>query len=119
MDVQFANGDMVLDELGNPVLVEGKEAKAQDIAMALGTWLEETPYDQSAGMPYLQVFFQGKDPDLSALEFIVNSAVTRREGVINSRCTVTLDRATRVLTITGTAETEDGNVNFATVVETP
>ena len=116
MDLKNTAGDMDLTN-GDLSFVTGQDAIAQDINMKLGTWLGESVYDTTEGLPYLQVIFQGKNPNLNEIKAIVDAAVETVDGVISSDCTPALDRLTRVLTITGTAETIEGDVDFSKTVE--
>jgi hypothetical protein len=116
MDFKLVDGDMQIID-GEVQFIEGPDAIGQDIEMALGTWLGETVYDVTTGVPYLQVIFAAKNPDLSSIKFILENIVRRRGGVINAELTPTLDSETRVLTVTGTADIIDGSVDFSVIIE--
>ena len=92
-DVDFAGGDLSF--------VTGIEAVRQDIEMTLRTFLEETPYDSSAGVPWLQVIFVKGTPT-TAIEFIIQETILGVDGVTEVlELTTVLDRAARTLTIEG------------------
>jgi hypothetical protein len=118
MDLRKTDGDMVIVD-GELQFVVGQEAIAQDIEMRLETWLGETVYDVNAGVPYLQVIFAERNPNLNAIRFILEAIVRRTPGVLSvvEDFTTDLDRQTRVLTVTGTAVTIEGNVDFSLIKE--
>lgn len=116
MDLRLTNDDLDITD-GELSFVTGAEAIGQDIKMALRTWLEETPYDENAGVPWLQVIFVNKNPDLNSVKFILEQKVLSRPGVIGVELTPVFDRPTRVLTVTGTVETIDGEIDFTTIIE--
>ena len=115
-DLKFTDGDMDLTN-GELSFVTGQAAIAQDIQMRLQTWLGETPYDLSAGVPYLQVVFVRATP-LDSVQFILEQQVLNTPGVTGVELTLTLDRPNRTLSVTGTATSIEGDVDF-TVAVTP
>lgn len=82
--------------------------------MALRTWMGETPYDRTAGVPYLQIIFApGTTPQ--SVRFIVEQIIRSRVGVLD-----VLDLDVQVdgdeATITGRIRASDGEeVSFAAV----
>jgi len=110
-DFQNIGNDMVLEN-GELVWVTGQEAIAQHIRMRLKTFLGETVYDQSAVVPYLQVIFVKSTP-LDSVQFILTDVVEATPGVTGAELAVDLDSQTRVLTVTGNAQTIEGNVDFS------
>lgn len=116
MDLRNTDDDMVIID-GELQFVTGQEAIGQDIQMRLKTWLEETVYDLNAGVPYLQVIFGNRSPNLNAIRFILQSIVLATPGVISlvEAFTTDLDTQTRELTVTGTAITIEGNVDFSLI----
>jgi hypothetical protein len=115
-DLKLTDYDMDLTN-GDLSFVEGPEAIAQHIEMRLRTWLGETVYDTTAGVPWLQVIFKGKNPNLSSVNFILEQNILRTPGVLAVELSLELDRATRVLTVTGTAQSIEGEVDFSTIIE--
>lgn len=100
MDLKLTNRDLDITN-GELSLVSGIDAVRQDVEIKLSTWLEETPYDRSAGLPYLQVFFV-RGVSVQAIRFAVQSKIESIDGVTDVlELDVELDRATRVITITG------------------
>lgn len=116
MDIKLNGHDMDITN-GELSFVNGTEAIAQDLTMAFRTWLGETVYDETVGVPYLQVIFKGKNPNLNAIKFILENIANQRPGVIGSNLTPGLDNETRVLTVTGTVDTIDGEIDFSEVIE--
>lgn len=114
MDLRNVDGDMVIED-GELQFVIGQEAIGQDISMRLQTWLGETVYDTNAGVPYLQVIFAERNPNLNAIRFILQAIILGTPGVtsIVEDFIVDLNSATRELTVTGTAVTIEGNVLFS------
>jgi len=115
MDLKLTGDDMDLTD-GELSFVRSKEAIAQDIDMSTSTWLGESVYNTTAGIPYTQVIFVGKNPDLNTVKFILEQRVLSRPGVINVEITPTLDSATRVLTATGKADTIEGEIDFSEII---
>lgn len=116
MDLRLTDDDIDLTN-GDLSFVTGKDAIAQHVAMRLRTWLGETVYDVTAGVPYLQVIFQGKNPDLNSVRFILEQNVLRTPGVTGVELEVALDTATRVLSVTGTIESIEGEIDFSEIIE--
>ncbi len=108
-DITFVNGELLT--------VTGQAAIGQDIEMRLKTWLEETPYNTNAGVPYLQFIFKFKNPNLDAVRFVLERVVLDTPGVITANLSVDFNNATRVLVVTGTAQTIEGNVDFSVLVD--
>ena len=78
-DLLLTDSDLDLTD-GDLSWVIGLDAVIQDCTMTLRTWLEETPYDLGAGVPYLQVIFQ-RGVSLFAVRFIVEQILLARDGV--------------------------------------
>ena len=114
MDLLLTDYDMDLTD-GELSWVEDQPAIAQHIVMRLRTWLGETVYDTSAGVPWLQVIFRGKNPDLNSINFILTQHVINTPGVEAAELKLVLDSATRELTVTGTAQTIEGPVKFSEI----
>ena len=108
-DLDLTNGDVTM--------ITGPEAIAQDIQMGLRTWLGESIYDRSAGVPYLQVIFKRGTP-IGTIEQILKEYIESRRGVIQvTEITVTLlDPMTRQLKLSGSCTSIDGDVDFSDIV---
>jgi hypothetical protein len=118
MDILLTDDDMDLTN-GDLSWVNGAEAIAQDVTMTWRTWLGETVYDTTAGVPYTQVIFVGTNPNLDAVRFILEHIAIQREGVIGVELTPVLNATTRELTVTGTLHTTDGEIDFSLVLGGP
>ncbi len=116
MDLLNTNNDMDLTN-GELTFVTSRDAIGQDIGMRLRTFLGETVYDQRAGVPYLEVIFSRKNPDLQGTQRIFESVVNNTPGVIESQLALEFDSPTRVLTVTGKAETIDGEIDFSELIK--
>lgn len=117
MDLKLTDYDMDITD-GELAFVNGRIAIGQNIVMNLRTWLGETVYDLNVGVPYLQVIFQrGVDP--GAIQFILEQQVLNVAGVTAVELEQELDTDTRELSVTGKAETIDGEIDFSLIVEAP
>jgi hypothetical protein len=116
MDLLLTDDDMDITN-GELTFVTGPTAIGQHIKMRLRTWLGETPYATTAGVPYLQVIFKDRNPNLNSIKFILEQIVLATPGVIGVELEPVLDRQTRTLTVTGTAESIDGEVDFSEIIE--
>ena len=100
MDLLLTDYDLDITD-GELTFVRGAEAITQDIRMRLRTWLGETPYDRSAGVPYLQVIFE-RGVEIDAVRFIIENQILNTPGVEQvTSLDVALEPRTRVATITG------------------
>ncbi len=94
--------------------VEGIEAIRQDIEMSLRTWLGETPYDEGAGVPYIQIIFK-RGTTADAVRFIIEQKILSRDGVTDVLdLNLALDSLNRTATISGRALTDVGLLAFNT-----
>lgn len=116
MDLLLTDYDMDLTN-GDLSFVNGAEAIGQDITMRLRTWLGETVYDVSAGVPYIQVIFAERNPNLNSIQFILEQVVLKTPGVLTAQLDLNLDPKDRTLNITGTASSIDGEIDFSTLIE--
>jgi hypothetical protein len=107
MDLKLTSGDIDLTN-GELSWVTGADAIRQDIEMHLAAWLNETVYDRSAGMPYIQVIFK-RGINENVVRFIVTDQLMARPGVTDVlELLTTFDRESRELTITGTVRIDTG-----------
>lgn len=71
-----ATWDFVLGPDGNPLVLTGAAALAQDAASAIRTFLGEYYFDTTVGVPYLTQIF-GQNPSLALLkQQLVDAALT-------------------------------------------
>lgn len=100
MDLKLTDFDLDMTA-GDLTFVTGIDAVRQDIAMSLRTWLAETPYDRSAGVPYLQIIFQ-RGTTIDAIRFIVERHIAGIDGVDGViELDTAVDQDARVMNITG------------------
>ncbi len=118
-DILLTDNDMTIDPTtGDLVIIEGPEAIGQHVKMRLLTFLGETVYDQSAGVPWTQVIFARKNPDLNEIRLILEGIILNTPGVLTVQLQdPDLNRTTRVLAISGKLETQEGNVDFSLVFD--
>jgi len=116
MDLKLTDYDLDLTN-GELSFVTGRDAIAQDVQMNLRTWLGETVYDTTAGVPWLQVIFKGKNPNLDSVKFILEQNILRRPGVAGVELTLDFDRDARVLNVSGTLESIEGEIDFSELIE--
>lgn len=105
-DLTLSGYDLSLVD-GDLPWIDGLDAVAQDCAMTLRTFLEETPYDRSAGVPYLQVIFQ-RGVSLYQARFILTEillAVDLVDAVLE--LDLDLDTTARTLAVTGRLQALD------------
>lgn len=117
MDLQATStGDLAIVN-GELAFVAGQAAIVQAIGFALRTGLAESRHNRAAGVPWIQIIFQVGTPDY-AIKAILEQSILAVDGVLGVKLdTPALDRAARVLTVTGSATTVDGDVTIAVSVE--
>jgi hypothetical protein len=106
-DLQMDNGDFVMT-------TTDAESISQRVLYRLETWLRESPYDRSAGVPYELIFGQQPVEAVAALliqEILDTEGVTNIVGVPSFVLT-----SDRVLTINITIRTENDIVPIQTEV---
>jgi hypothetical protein len=116
MDLLLTDYDMDLTN-GDLSFVNGAEAIGQAVTMRLRTWLGETVYDVSAGVPYLQVIFAERNPNLNSIQFILERTILNTPGVLTVALDLQLNREDRTLTVSGSATSIDGEIDFSTLIE--
>ena len=117
MDLLLADHDIDITN-GELAFVEGIAAVAQHVVMRLRTWVGEaaTKYDKRAGVPYLEIMFGVKNPNIAAIQSIVDRKVLETPGVLSAQTQVTFDRAAHTLTMSGQIRTADGVYPFTTEI---
>jgi len=118
MDLMLTDYDLDITD-GELSFVRGAEAIAQDVRMRLRTWLGETPYDQAAGVPYLQVIFE-RGVSQEAIRFVIENRILDTPGVEQvTSLEVQVNPQTREATIVGRALlVGDVEIDFSELVET-
>lgn len=102
-DIDLTNASMTL--------TSGLNAHAQRVQMHFKTFLEESRYDRSAGVPWIQVIFaQRLPPDTTRL--ILDIYARSIPGVVSTDLNLEYDTEVRQLTVTGNITTIDGDVDF-------
>lgn len=108
MDLKLTDYDLDLAG-GHLSWVTDDEATAQAIAMALRTFLGESPYDRNAGVPYLEILFQ-RGTTAAAARFILEQQILAVPGVAEVlELEPVIDTATRECTVTGRVRLASGN----------
>ena len=111
MDLKLTDYDLDITN-GELSFVTSRDAVAQDLTMAWRTFLGETVYDVTVGVPYTQVIFANRNPNLDVVRFILQQIGERRPQVNSILLTPILDSVTRELTAEGTADTEEGEIDL-------
>lgn len=94
------------------VLVDGKDAIAQDIRVRLQFFQGEWFLDRRIGVPYFQRIL-GQKPRLSVLKAIFRKAILTTPGVLSvSDLTVSYDGTSRVIEVSFSASTTEGEITF-------
>ena len=108
-------GDLALDAQGRLRIVDGAEAVAQRIRVAVRTIQGEWVFDQTLGLPFFGGVV-GKTPTLDLVRSVIVDAIAGVEGVARIvRLDLVQNRIARTLTVTGQVEAEPpiGEVTFA------
>lgn len=75
--------DLVFDESGVMVTVEGDEATAQNVAVTLGTWEGEFLLDRTHGTPYQRVLGQDNAQVMEGdAEAVIREGILQEPGVV-------------------------------------
>ena len=112
MDLRLTNYDLNITN-GELSFVTGAEAIAQHVTMRLRTWLGECVYARNIGVPYTQVIFARKNPDLAVVHATLDQVIRSVPGVLDTSFTVELDSSTRTLIVSGTIQSIDGEIDFS------
>ena len=116
MDLLLTDYDLDLTD-GELSFVNGGPAIGQDVQMRLRTWLGETVYDTTAGVPWIQAIFAEKNPDLNSTRFILERQVLSTLGVTGITLALSFDSSSRTLTISGEMESIDGEIDFTLEIQ--
>lgn len=112
--------DLLADDTGDLAIVDGEiafvagqDAIGQHIAFRLRTFLNESRYNQADGVPWTQVIFRPNTPK-EATRFILEQVVLGTPGVVGATLELpVINSRTRGATVTGTAVTVAGEVQFS------
>ena len=119
MDLKLTNYDLDMGG-GELSFIVGAEAVAQHLVMRWRTWLGETPYDQTAGVPYLQVFFASKAPNLNMIRMVLENIGLATPGMLTIELkdpVLDMTSTPNTLTITGFGTCTDGEIDFSEIIE--
>jgi len=116
MDLKLTDGDMDITN-GELSFVTGKEAIAQDITMALRTFLGECVYDLSVGVPWLQAIIGQPNPNMESAKLIIDQIVLARPGVTGTDTQAVFDRATKTMAVTGYVTSIEGEIDFSESIQ--
>jgi hypothetical protein len=114
MDLLLTGHDMDITN-GELSFVRAGIAIAQDIKMAFRTFLGETVYDTSTGVPYTQVMFV-RGTSIDAVKLILERIALGRPGVLGASLIPVLDSQTRELSVTGTIQTLNEEIDFSDIL---
>lgn len=100
MDLKNTDNDLDITD-GDLSWVNEIDAVAQDLSMSLKTWLQETPYDRNAGVPWEQVVFV-RGITANALRAVLEATITSVDGVTDViQLEPEINFTTREATVTG------------------
>lgn len=109
-----SNGDLSVVE-GKLALTSGTVATSQRIKQRLSLFLAEWFLDKSRGVPYIEQIFV-KNPNPVVIDAIFKREIISDPAVIELQFfELDLDTATRILTVTFEAKTDEGLVDFSEV----
>ena len=116
-DLKLSSTHDLLLKDGKLLLTEGASQRAQQIKIALLTFLGEWEFDTSIGIPYLEQILV-KTPNKFRVEAILRKKILAVQGV--RRITsfgLDIDRTSRSLSVHFSAETDDGKVDDKVMIE--
>jgi hypothetical protein len=115
------SGDLALTADGRElVVVRGAQLALQQIRTGAEIWQGQLSWDPDAGLPMLQSILV-KNPDLRVLTQVFRSFLLDTGGVVSvDQLNLTVDKATRTLTVSFKVTCEDGEqasdlISFALV----
>lgn len=92
----IATWDLLADASGNIARAEPPYAITQDVASACRVFLGEVYYDDSQGVPYLQLIL-GKTPPLNVMQSAIAAAALTVPDVETAECVVSAFRDRNVI----------------------
>jgi len=109
-------GDFLLSS-GDAYLTTEYAAIAQDIRLRLRFFRGEWLLDTDAGVPYFQSIMV-KAPNLAIIRSVLADEIEKAPGVKSiTRLELDFDRASRELTVTGSVNTDLGELDLNTLLE--
>ena len=113
MDLRLDTNTGDLDmSLGTPQLVTGREAIAQKIRIRLRFFRGEWFLDTRLGVPYFESILK-KNPNKNVVASLFQQVVLKTPGVTALKSfALSINKQTRVLSVTFEAATTDGDVVF-------
>lgn len=118
--------DFTLDPATNAIVIEngefpvitGPAAVAQHIRMRLLTGLQESVYDQTVGVPYLQIIFTQRSITAEQIQYILTGIIELVPGVDDVlEIDADFDRPTGQLTVTGRVLVQEEPVDFTVQIQ--
>lgn len=116
-DLKLSSTHDLLLKDGKLLLTEGASQRAQQIKIALLTFLGEWEFDTSIGIPYLEQILV-KTPNKFRVEAILRKKILAVQGV--RRITsfgLDMDRTNRSLSVHFSADTDDGKVDDKVMID--
>lgn len=114
--IDTLTGDLALDG-GDLTFVRGRDAVAQYLSQKLRLFLAEWYLDQTKGIPYFDEVFV-KNPSQVVIDTRFKNEILNTAGVVELiSYSADLDGPTRRLTLTFSARTEDGQIDFSETIE--
>lgn len=115
--MNMSDGDLLIDDTGNLLVIDNAERVAQQIHISLRFWLGEWFLDTSQGVPYFE-YILVKNPNLAHVTQVLSEAITAVEGVRQVQSiTPTFDRLNRRFAVEYEAVTEYGLVTRKEVLK--
>ncbi len=94
----------------------GQETIADFVGVRLKTFLGEWFLDQSLGVPYFEEIFK-KNFNARVVDAVFKNEILDSPGIIELKeFELDLDEATRQLTLTFAARSEEGDINFSEII---
>jgi len=116
MDLKLDSDNDVLVENGDLVLLTGVEAVGQHLRNRLNTFFQEWFLDKREGVPYFEHIFKKKINPL-VVDGIFKREIINTPGILELKSfNLDIDGTLRVLTLSFTASSTDGDINFSEVV---
>jgi hypothetical protein len=117
LTLDATTGDILLQN-GDLYLTTEYAAIAQDVRIRLRFFQGEWFLDLDAGVPFFQSLLV-KSPNLAAIREIIGEKILEADGVKSiTKLTLDFDKATRELSVRATVNTDLGELNLTTLLET-
>lgn len=101
---------------GKLLLTDGASQRAQQIKIALLTFLGEWEFDTSIGIPYLEQILV-KSPNKFRVEAILRKKILAVQGVRSiTSFELDIDRVNRSLSVHFSAETDEGKIDDKVII---